>query len=345
MAGFYRSIWFRFVALFLICFWALGGYAAYDAVGVVKLALMSNLGIDETQFAWLYSAYTVPSIFIPTVAGRLTDLYGTRSSLLISLSVSFVGGALVALGASWHSYAIMIVGRVLFGLGTESGYVARNNVCLNYFTDELGAPYLAVAMSFTVVSGRIGTLLTFLTTTWFVDDVAGGNYIAGLWYGALWCGVSLALSVVWLVLDRHAEQVLGVQLLQVTSHPASTGSGNSSGGATSTIVDSSGERDALVDDPEELKYKVDSLSVTSASTYRYLWHQTKLVRRLTTYCAFFFVPNTVFARLGTAKVCQRLRCSRWQLLVPVRRADAVLWHRVPGAIIGNGDAHNEIHAQ
>lgn len=281
MPHFYRTIWFRFVGLFLICAWALGGYAAYDSVGIVKLAMMMHLGIDETQFAWLYSAYTIPSIFIPTLAGRLIDIYGTRSSLVISLVVSFAGSVLVALGAGWQSYATMIVGRVLFGLGTESGYVARNNVCLNYFTDELGAPYLALAMSFTVVSGRIGTLLAFLTTTWFTDDVGGGNYVAALWYGAFWCALSLVLSIVWVVIDRHAEHVLGAQLLQVTAATAPA--------TTMTITAASvgdHERDSLVGshnkherdaDEELLKYKVDTLNPASLSTYRYLFHQTKQV--------------------------------------------------------------------
>jgi MFS family permease len=113
--------------------------------------------------------------------------------LMIGLLLSMLGAAMVAFAALQKSFALMFLGRAVFGIGSESAFVTRNSCCLDYFTDEVGAKHLAFAMAMTVVSGRLGTLLMFTTTSLVVEYI--GNYTAALWYGLLWCLVSLAVSV------------------------------------------------------------------------------------------------------------------------------------------------------
>jgi EmrB/QacA subfamily drug resistance transporter len=66
------------------------------------------------QMAWVVSAYLVTSTVTTPIHGRLSDLYGRRPILLIS--ILFFVGASVVCGLAW-SMPALIVGRALQGLG------------------------------------------------------------------------------------------------------------------------------------------------------------------------------------------------------------------------------------
>ena len=154
------------------------------------------------------------------LAGRLIDQGGLRISLIVTLSISLIGACLVAFAAHQKSFAWMILARVIFGIGTESGYVARNNACLDYFSDSIGAPYLAMALAMTVASGRLGSLITFASTNAVVKNIGHGAYVYGLWYGAASCLLSLLCAVVFVVIDRAGERAMGYPLRQTNASQA-----------------------------------------------------------------------------------------------------------------------------
>lgn len=214
------SVSYRMFMLMLICLFGIGGYMAYDSVGVVEDALRQDVPLSAAQFGALYSAYTIPGIFIPTVAGRWVDQHGLRTSSIAMLSVSMGGAVLVCVGAQMRSFSTLLVARFFFGVGTEAAYVARNNAALDYFSDGVASRYLGVALAFTVASGRLGTLLTFAASDAIVRNVAAGWYVAALWFGAASCALSLLAALLFAALDRWTERVIGYAVRQKPSPDA-----------------------------------------------------------------------------------------------------------------------------
>jgi MFS family permease len=76
------------------------------------------LTIDNTWFGVLAAAEPIINTVLPIVGGFLIDSY---SSVWCTLAVNgrvLVGCLLTAIGALLNTFAIMIAGRVVYGLGS-----------------------------------------------------------------------------------------------------------------------------------------------------------------------------------------------------------------------------------
>jgi MFS family permease len=89
------------------------------AVALVPIGIA--LGAPATQTAWLVSGLYLATAVGQPVTGRLVDIYGPRPLFLVGTVLVGVGGAL---GVLAPGIAILVVARVVIGLGTCAGYPA-----------------------------------------------------------------------------------------------------------------------------------------------------------------------------------------------------------------------------
>lgn len=89
------------------------------AVALVPIGVA--LGAPPSQTAWLVSGLYLATAIGQPVVGRLVDLYGARRLFLAGAILIGVGGLL---GALAPSIGVLVVARVLLGLGTCAGYPA-----------------------------------------------------------------------------------------------------------------------------------------------------------------------------------------------------------------------------
>jgi MFS family permease len=68
----------------------------------------------------LYSVYSFPNIILPFFGGILIDKLGVRVAILIFSTVLIAGQMIFTLGGFLTKYWLMILGRTLFGIGSES---------------------------------------------------------------------------------------------------------------------------------------------------------------------------------------------------------------------------------
>jgi MFS family permease len=194
------------VVIALICF---GSYFSVDEIQNLgplwtNTASKYYMGIDLTQFSVLYSVYSWPNVVLAFFGGMIGDRFGLRiSSFVFSLFV-FLGTAVVAVGGSFGNvkgWIIMVVGRVLLGIGGESLNVIQTAMNAAWFEDT---SYMAMAFGLVLSASRLGDSLSISLAGPVIQ--AMGNYVGWLWIGAVICFVSVLAVVAYGFLDKWSEK-------------------------------------------------------------------------------------------------------------------------------------------
>ncbi len=191
---------YRFTLLFFVSLIIYGSYFAYDSVGAIEDTLMKALGIGQEEIGTMYSMYSLAAILTLFSAGLLIDRIGTRKASMLFSAVVTMGAVIVAAAPSvWALYA----GRFIFGAGSEALIVCQSAILARWFKGK----ELALSFGVALAISRVGTLFTFNTEALIAERF--GAY-AALWVAAGLCGASLLANMVYVVMDRRAEPVLGL---------------------------------------------------------------------------------------------------------------------------------------
>jgi MFS family permease len=100
----------------------LGGYYSYDCPSELETAIENKFNITENTYSLMYSVYSFPNIVLPIFGGAIMDKIGYEKVLIIVLSLVSVGQIVVALGAYLDSFKLMLIGRAIYGSGSETLY-------------------------------------------------------------------------------------------------------------------------------------------------------------------------------------------------------------------------------
>lgn len=129
---------------------------------------------------------------LPLASGVLIDKFGAGPSMKACIAFVFLGQLAVAFGYVGESYVIVVLGRALFGIGSES----LNIPILIYINKWFKGKELALAQGISTSGMRIASvsnsLLTPRLSNWLGPTAA-------LWAGVGFCVVSAvaALALVW----------------------------------------------------------------------------------------------------------------------------------------------------
>jgi len=105
----------------------MGNYFCYDNPATLSIFLTDPNGkynLTNAQVALFYSIYSLPNMVLPLFGGVMIDKIGIKLSLMIFTTIVTIGQMVFAIGGSSDSFALMMVGRFIFGLGGECMTVA-----------------------------------------------------------------------------------------------------------------------------------------------------------------------------------------------------------------------------
>jgi MFS family permease len=191
---------YRFTVLLVATFMIFGSYFAYDSVGAIEDYLMESMGIGQSDIGLMYTWYSWGAIFTLLAAGYLIDRVGTRRSSIIFSGVLTLGAVIVAAAPS---RLVLLAGRFIFGAGSEALIVTQSAILARWFKGK----ELAFAFGASLTIFRLGTLFSFNTEA-LIAEITGP--VGALWVAAGLCGVSALINVIYIVMDRHAEPILGL---------------------------------------------------------------------------------------------------------------------------------------
>jgi MFS family permease len=175
-----------------------GNYYVYDSVAPLADILRTQLGFSSTQIGTLNAIYSLPNIVMVLIGGVLVDRFGARNATFGFTAVCLVGALLPALSGS---FAVMALGRLIFGLGAESMIVAVTAALGHWFKGK----QLGFALGLNLAIARAGSYLADVSPSW-----AGSAYAAG-WRAALFVAVgfgvvSLIGAALYWTIERSAAR-------------------------------------------------------------------------------------------------------------------------------------------
>ncbi|KAF9908469.1 hypothetical protein BX616_000148 [Lobosporangium transversale] len=201
----------HWVVLTLACLLLFGNYYCYDIPAALNVQLEEWLGADYATHQYhlnlLYSAYSLPNIVLPVLGGYLIDrLSASRMLVLFSLCIC-LGQSIFAIGVSVKSIWVMVLGRLIFGIGGECLEIAQAKITTDWFK----ARWLGFALGMNLSSARIATAINDNLSPAIATH--GGGVIGASWAGVGICVLSL-LCGFWLAyLDSpKSRRSAGVRL-------------------------------------------------------------------------------------------------------------------------------------
>jgi MFS family permease len=105
----------------LIALTIIGSSAVTVAVPVVR----ADLGLDVSSAAWIFAVFSLCFAVATAVFGRIADLAGLRTPLVVGVVLMAVGSAIVGLAPS---LPIILAGRVVQGIGSGAVPVLANGI-------------------------------------------------------------------------------------------------------------------------------------------------------------------------------------------------------------------------
>jgi MFS family permease len=173
----------------------LGNYYGYDSIGPVAEQLSRELHFSDTQIGTLNAIYSLPNIFLVVIGGVLVDRLSARLMTVATTALCLVGAVLTALGAH---FPVMVSGRLLFGIGSETLSVAILVALAQWFAGRYFALLFAVNLSL----ARLGSYLADRSPS-FASDLYAKGWQPPLWLAVAFAALSLAGALLYFYVDRR----------------------------------------------------------------------------------------------------------------------------------------------
>lgn len=209
----------RWFLLVLVSVTIGANYYAYDALSSIKKILQNELGISSTDYGLIVAMYAFPNTFLAmaVIGGIVLDRLGIRKTGFLFTLLCALGVLLTAYGASdtfrqggpgfalmgaflvrySPAVKVMVLGRLLFGLGAETSIVVTNKVIAKWFKEQ----ELAFAFAVNLSAARVGTAAALILSPILVETAFG--WTLATWVAAMVMTVGFLFFVVYNLYDRR----------------------------------------------------------------------------------------------------------------------------------------------
>jgi ACS family glucarate transporter-like MFS transporter len=159
-------------------------YVDRVAISTARSPITSELGLSDTQFGWVLSAFALGYALFQTPGGLIADRFGARLALT---SVVTLWSVFTALTGVARGFVTLLVYRFLFGAGEAGAYPT----CARAFYNWLPVAERGLAQGINFSGARLGAAFALPAIAWLVSTAGwrlaffalGG---IGFVYAAIW---------------------------------------------------------------------------------------------------------------------------------------------------------------
>lgn len=184
-------------ALFL----SVGSHFAAHTLGALKSIIKKEYDISNSQYGVIQSSVSIVNTILPLLGGIFIDTFGTIPGSILTTVLITAGNTLVALSSSNANLTMMIMGRILYGIGSGSVVIVQETILSQWFDGRSLAAVIALMMTVSRLSSFLAQATVVPIANWL------GWYGYGLWFSALLCVFSLLINLVYVVLLKSITTI------------------------------------------------------------------------------------------------------------------------------------------
>ncbi|KAJ1964654.1 hypothetical protein GGI12_001288 [Dipsacomyces acuminosporus] len=159
-----------------------------------------ELDITNTQYGALQSTVSAVNTILPILGGLFIDSFGTTSGSLIATALIMVGNLVISISTHNRSFATMVAGRILYGLGSGTIIIVQETILGSWFKGK----GLAISIAIQITTSRIASFLSMATAIPVADRF--GFYGAAFWANFIVCALSFGINLVYMYTMRRIHR-------------------------------------------------------------------------------------------------------------------------------------------
>ncbi|KAI9282247.1 major facilitator superfamily domain-containing protein [Sporodiniella umbellata] len=195
---------FKALALFTALMFPLGSHFSGSALSAMKRPIIDHLGITNTKYGVISASVSIVNTVFPIAGGAFIDIFGSVwGTLAINLAI-VVGALLTAVSAKYNSYVLMVVGRIVFGVGSGLIVTMQESLLSKWFRTQHLSIVIGLQLSVSRLSTFLGTLVANPVAS------ATGDWVWAFWLSFIFCCFSIGMNLIYALVVRHLRGQAGM---------------------------------------------------------------------------------------------------------------------------------------
>jgi MFS family permease len=184
-------------------------YYEDDVIGPIADLLHRQRGFNQSQLGMLNGVISIPNIALALISGLLIDRFGPARVAFWSAAIGVLGAALTAIG---DPYALMVLGRFIFGISEGAIFIALVAGLAQWFPRS----GIALATALYLSLARVGSYAVDTSTAW-AHPLYERGWQPPLWLGTAITAIGLGSAAIYYRLDlgHRPKTSLGVAVEQI----------------------------------------------------------------------------------------------------------------------------------
>ncbi|CAO3615537.1 unnamed protein product [Cunninghamella blakesleeana] len=187
------------VALMCALLLAVGSHFAAHTLGAMKNTIKQEFDISNSQYGVIQSSVSIVNTILPVMGGIVIDSFGTGPGSIITTVLITFGNILVALSTHSSNWNIMIIGRILYGIGSGTVVIVQETILSQWFKGRSLAAVISLMLTVSRLSSFLAQATVIPIANW------SGWYGYGFWFSALLCFFSLIVNLIYIALLKKVS--------------------------------------------------------------------------------------------------------------------------------------------
>lgn len=148
---------------------------AFEYFRLTLHILAQEFGITNSQYGVIQSSVSIVNTVLPVIGGIFLDAFGTAAGSIITTVLITSGNILVAASTSNANLSMMLIGRILYGIGSGTVVIVQETILSQWFKGRSLAGVMALMLTVSRLASFLAQATVMRIAKWT------GWYGYGFW--------------------------------------------------------------------------------------------------------------------------------------------------------------------